>query len=349
LDSNVDTFILNGENSSINFVGCPGILGVHEVSSSIVYLDAGGTYSANIVFGTCGNVYAGAGEAWIDFNNDEIFDTTESIGTWDGTPPFTTTFVFTVPSGMPTGISRLRLIQEEGGITPLDPCASFSWGSVMDFTLYIQNGVDCSVYPGNFSSAPIDIATLPYTDTNATDFCYISNSSIYPAPDVFYRLALGGIYNDINISLCESDYDTYVTVFDSQLNTIDANDDGLTCVPQSELTFNAFGYDTIYIAVEGWGNETGNYILNIDGNQSQLGISETTAKPDLIFPNPTSRNFQFQGEIPKSITILNNNGQIVKQINNPNSIRDVSLWKTGVYFLRMTFQNSVHHQKLIVR
>ncbi|MEY3843705.1 MAG: hypothetical protein RL293_127, partial [Bacteroidota bacterium] len=55
-------------------------------------------------FGTCGGNYAGVGEAWIDFDQNENFDPYESLGTWSGTPPVAiSTFTFVVPANAQNG------------------------------------------------------------------------------------------------------------------------------------------------------------------------------------------------------------------------------------------------------
>ncbi|MEX2484202.1 MAG: choice-of-anchor J domain-containing protein, partial [Brumimicrobium sp.] len=143
-DSNIEEITANGVSStSINYTGCPGVAGVEDQTSEIIDLVPGQSYSIDVTFGTCGGNYAGAGEAWIDFDGDEVFDpATESVGTSSGTPgtaPWDApvTFNFTVPAGAVLGSTRLRVMQQEGGTLPLDPCASFSWGSTIDFGVNI--------------------------------------------------------------------------------------------------------------------------------------------------------------------------------------------------------------------
>ncbi len=140
-DSNVQSVVLTGANTSINFTGCPGVSGVQDVTTQVADLLTNNPYTANIQFGTCGGNYNGAGEAWIDFNGDNIFQASESIGTWSGTPPTTlSAFSFTVPAAATIGSTRMRVIQWEGGTTPLNPCGTYTWGSAMDFGITIVAG-----------------------------------------------------------------------------------------------------------------------------------------------------------------------------------------------------------------
>ena len=106
-DSNVESVFISGENnSSINYTGCPGVTGVENQSTLTVELAADSSYTIDVQFGTlCGN-YNSTGEVWIDWNQNTIFESNESIGTWTGTPPTAlSNFTFTVPSNAFTGLT----------------------------------------------------------------------------------------------------------------------------------------------------------------------------------------------------------------------------------------------------
>jgi len=145
-DSNVETVNITGDASSaIAYTGCSGTIGVtglDDQTALSIDVTAGNSYNADVQFGTCDGNYAGAGEVWIDWNQNDVFETSESIGTWSGTPPVAlSTFNFTVPAGAFNGSTRMRVIQQEGGSAPLNPCASFTYGSATDFTVVVSGGV----------------------------------------------------------------------------------------------------------------------------------------------------------------------------------------------------------------
>lgn len=146
LDSNVDSIGLSGDaGTALDFKACPAITGLQDLTASqTVTLTAGSSYAADIIFGDCdgGSFYSGAGEAWIDWNQNDIFEPSESIGTWTGTPPVpATNMPFTVPAAAFNGTTRMRVMQEEGGSLPLDPCAGFSYGSVTDLEVVVTGGI----------------------------------------------------------------------------------------------------------------------------------------------------------------------------------------------------------------
>ena len=141
-DSNIESVDLIGNSSNISYVGCPGVTGIEDQTAQNADLVIGNAYTLDVQFGTCGGNYGGAGTAWIDWNQDEVFDPSEEVGTWTGTPPVAlSAFNFTVPAGAQLGATRLRVMQQEGGTLPLDPCGSFIWGSAVDFTVTVNAGV----------------------------------------------------------------------------------------------------------------------------------------------------------------------------------------------------------------
>jgi hypothetical protein len=143
-DSNVTLVNITGDSpTSINFVGCPGVVGVQNLTgTNSVTVTKNSPYTLNVTFGTCGGSYAGAGQVWIDWNQNFVFDAGESIGTSSGTPGIApwnapVAFPFTVPAGAISGPTRMRVMQWESGVLPLNPCGTFTWGSVMDFTVNV--------------------------------------------------------------------------------------------------------------------------------------------------------------------------------------------------------------------
>jgi len=142
-DSNVESVTLTGDvASAITYTGCPGVLGVEDQTILFADVTVGTPYTANVQFGTCGGNYGGVGEAWIDWNQNFMFEASESIGTWSGTPPTaSSSFGFTPPATAFNGATRMRVMQWEGGSLPLDPCGSYNWGSVVDFTINVSGGI----------------------------------------------------------------------------------------------------------------------------------------------------------------------------------------------------------------
>jgi hypothetical protein len=349
-DSNVQSVSLPGDGNVLSFIGCPGVLGLQDITNLSTTVTAGSNYSLTVEFGTCGGNYAGKGEIWIDFNSDELFTIDESIGTWSGTPPSTASiFNFLVPAGITNGVTRMRITQQEGGglTFPLDPCATFQWGSTMDFYVNLTGGMDCSGFIGNTVDDPIVTNTFPFVHNHNSAVCYSNNDFAYQSPDVYYLILPNVNSSSLNVSLCGSSFDTFLSVFDTDGNSIAFNDDG-NCGSQSELSFSTVGVDSAYVVVQGWGNESGDYELNIFNT---LLSTETYKKPAVkLFPNPVNNQFVVENLLNKTVTITDIAGKVVQVlINYAGETISTMDFNQGIYFVSFIEDNLNTTLKLIVR
>lgn len=347
-DSNIESLSLTGATGSISYTGCPAVIGIEEYLTETAFLDAGANYTVSIQFGTCGGNYAGAGEVWIDFNLDGVFDISESIGTWTGTPPSAmSNFNFTVPAGATTGQSRMRVVQGENLTNPINPCAAFTWGSMTDFSVYIQNGVDCSGFVGDDVTDPRLVNTFPFTENHDNSVCYSNQNPVYSSPDVYYLVIPQSSTAALNISLCGSSFDTFLSVLDTQGNILAINDDHIDCGIQSKLTVSTIGHDSVYVIVEGWGTEFGPYTISI--GEETLGLSSLSNTNIAIYPNPAHNDFtvsNFSG----TIAIIDATGNLVYNdtISKEEKI-DISNLNKGLYFVKFYENNETITKKLIIQ
>ncbi len=100
------------------------------------HLVPGTTYQLTVSPGTysSGNNIA----AWIDFNRNGTFETTEKLGELNVPPmPETGTITFTVPSDAIISITRLR-VREVWNNTGLLPCDTYSYGETEDYNVHIM-------------------------------------------------------------------------------------------------------------------------------------------------------------------------------------------------------------------
>ncbi len=101
-------------------------------------LSVGGTYSIAITSGDYDeDVYA----AWIDYNNDFVFDpATEKLGEFTtAVPSETQSITFTVPAGTTLGTKRLR-VRCAYGATDMDACTDYTYGETEDYSVEIVLG-----------------------------------------------------------------------------------------------------------------------------------------------------------------------------------------------------------------
>lgn len=349
-DSNVKKVRIIGVGDSINYnYTCPGIIGLQNLTNLSTTVNAGSSYNLQVQYGTCGGNYIGYGQVWIDFDQSQTFDPWESVGTWNGTPPVAiTNHSFSIPMNAQNGPTRMRVIQREGAnqTFPLDPCASFTWGSAMDFTINIQNGIDCSAYPGDEMADAIPVTTLPFIDTRNSSFCYSNQNYVYNSPDVYYALNPNPMMNSITASLCGSSFDTFLSVVDATGNVIAYNDDDPSCGNQSALTFSTSTLGLCYLVVEGWGASAGDYTLTI--NASYLGLEEETTELLKIYPNPAKSNLTIEG-LEGQLTIFAINGEKVMDaaIFNKTTL-DISQLISGFYTLSFVANSMQFTKKLTI-
>ncbi len=153
--SNVELVEANGfGGSGFSFTGCPGSTGVVNQTALSVDVPAGFSYPLTVTYGSCGGYYDGAGSVWVDWNGDYEFTPDELVGDdvlMGASLPAAITYMITPPPGTPEGPKRMRVMQVEFGVLPLNPCATFTWGSVMDFTVNVVPEPDCNIVDAEFT------------------------------------------------------------------------------------------------------------------------------------------------------------------------------------------------------
>ncbi|WCL81845.1 choice-of-anchor J domain-containing protein [Saprospira sp. CCB-QB6] len=167
-----------------------------------------------------------------------------------------------------------------------------------------------AVFPplaGNTIQEAISINAFPFSNSGATTGCFqntIGNSSA----DVWFQHVLDNCTDTLFISLDSSDFDTYLRVYAADGTTqLDYNDDGgqgttsyLLLDIINDPSYNAG--DTIYILVEGFGSNTGNYGLNVDAVRCDPAVSAT------VVVNGLQNTYCNANNIPSSQMVIYNGG-----------------------------------------
>jgi hypothetical protein len=355
-DSHISQVLLDGETSPIDYIiGCTGATGVTDMTSLSTELGVTASYSLLINFNSCGGFYEGDAEAWIDYDQDGLFELTESLGSWTGTPPQIQSLDFTVPGGAALGWTRMRVMLYEdwtSSVTPpLDPCASFTWGSVYDFSINIIPWVDCSGIMGDDMPTAIPITALPFSDSQNTTVCYTDVDPAYNSADVYYRLEgadVGDKWLDVNT--CGSAFDTYLAIHDGSGNVIYYNDDASSCSPQSALTVPITEADTFFFVVQGWGSLEGDFVISI--NESVTSTFESNNKNEfIIYPNPTSNVLYISSVEGGLISLFDPLSKLLlkKYLNSGINVIDLSEYPEGMYILNCKQNDVIRSHKIIIQ
>jgi hypothetical protein len=150
----------------------------------------------------------------------------------------------------------------------------------------------------------------------------------------------------VNVSLCGSTFDTFLSVVDAAGNIIAFNDDEESCGTSSELTFNTQGLGLCYIIVEGWGNESGEYTLNIDANY--LGQTELDNEHVVVSPNPANESILITGFEGK-VELFDISGKMVKSIADFKGEKIlVNDLESGLYNLVFSKDGAHFSKKLMI-
>ena len=211
--SNVESVTLNGDNTNINYTGCPAVTGLEDQTSQVADLTAGSSYTVDVTFGTCTSYWSGAGTVWIDWNGNFTFDASEVIGTFQGGTPFNGTYNFTVPATAVNGLQVMRIKHEEFGSLPMSACGTFTWGSLIDFGIAISGGTGCgSPYGLSVTSASTSSVDLTWTSLTTPAGGYIVEyglSGFTPGTGTFAPVTMTNTDNISGLT-ANSFYDFYV-------------------------------------------------------------------------------------------------------------------------------------------
>jgi len=147
MDTELELVSLRGENRDIfENTGCPGNTGPVNYTNLTADVIIGNKYSLNYTIITCSQVYPATSAAWIDFNQNNVWDN------WEQITPFSQIYsnqvhLFKVPKSTPEevvkpGITRMRVQVQETAAAYIYPCAMFAFGGTKDFTIEVRPTVD---------------------------------------------------------------------------------------------------------------------------------------------------------------------------------------------------------------
>ncbi|MBP9703960.1 MAG: hypothetical protein KBD79_04350, partial [Chitinophagales bacterium] len=149
-DDYIDGVILEDIENTSSGYSTSGIIGYSDYTDLSTVLNAGLEYTLELY--NCpswGETYT----AWIDYNQDEVFDADEVLGTLGLSAGTSGTITFTVPVTALPGETRMRVrCVYPSGLTTLDPCNSQTFGEVEDYTI---------IFP---AAGPYDLALTDIID-----------------------------------------------------------------------------------------------------------------------------------------------------------------------------------------
>ena len=135
-------------NISDEFIGRVQLNTIDNSSGGQFYTDFTGIstnltkntqYTITVTPTWTGTIYSEGYSVWIDYNQDGDFtDAGEQVWTQSPTTATPVSGNFTVPAGATNGATRMRVSLKYNDIP--DPCETFTYGEVEDYTVVIQDG-----------------------------------------------------------------------------------------------------------------------------------------------------------------------------------------------------------------
>ncbi len=144
-------------------------------------ITAYGSHALSITAGTFEPTGAefSAFSAWIDYDQNGTFETSEQLGYFQTTAAGETgSITFSVPTGVPDGYTTLR-VRTAFNIASMDPCAPYIYGETEDYTVLVERSTCIpllsygaqygdflgEVSVGDFTYTPVVVPpSSPYTD-----------------------------------------------------------------------------------------------------------------------------------------------------------------------------------------
>lgn len=139
LDDYLDGVVLGGiNNTGTGGTGQPGYVD-YTGTVGAASLTGGASYTISIINGG----YVGSLAAWIDYNQDGVFDATEKLGEATGVVAFdTANITFNVPVSVLTTTTVMR-VREVYNVTNMDPCLEYSFGQAEDYVVELTGVSYC--------------------------------------------------------------------------------------------------------------------------------------------------------------------------------------------------------------
>lgn len=137
-------FIDGVQLGTINNLNSGGVAGPSYTDYSGIYattLQRGSSYTVTI---TSGDYVPDNYAAWIDLDQDDVFELNEKLGEWQNTAAGqSTNFTFIVPAGATLGTTVMRVrgvYFNQGEPVPVDPCFAYDYGETEDYGITITSG-----------------------------------------------------------------------------------------------------------------------------------------------------------------------------------------------------------------
>lgn len=364
----IDTFTLVGaQSTSFNDLGTGCSTNAYDdrTAQPAVKLAPGSTYSGTISceYGDQANQDGDSENAkfWIDFNDNGIFESADSVGVVTGIASSVTPYSIHIPSGATLGIHRMRvrLAYNEDTAT-LDACSEYDYGETHDYKVEILcAGLTVNLGPDtllcNGASIGLDAGNpgATYTWSNGTT---AQSNAVTAAGTYWVKVDAGGCSATDTVVVT-----TGVSPVAGSVNAtnnspsfiftaagfVGANsyswsfgDNGTGTGGTVNHVYTANGtYTVTVVATNDCGTATATTTVTVGG--VSVGTVPVSADQLKLYPNPASGLVTIDNLSTlsmQSLTVTNTLGAVVlqkEQLHKAKETLDVSRLAAGVYTVRI--------------
>ena len=124
--------------------------GYRDYTSLNTALTANTTYSIQLAPGFSSSAYTEYWTVYIDYNqNGKLNDPGEKVASGSSTTTSAISLAFKIPKNVLNGKTRMRIQMKYGSPASTDPCATFSYGEVEDYSVTISGGINYCASAGS--------------------------------------------------------------------------------------------------------------------------------------------------------------------------------------------------------
>ena len=240
---------------------------VLDFTSMVANVSPGSSYPISLTGNSDGN-YTNYFTAFFDWDRNGTFETVVPIGSFTGSNCGTVVSgTINVPLTAQGGSSHMRIIKNYNS-SPTDPCGSYSFGQVHDYTVMVEvSNQTCATAMAVTCGQSYGGYTVNIPHSMPSGACPFNGAASTGGQNWWTYTATG---NDaVTFSTCgNAGFDTRISVFSGadcdNLTCMAMNDDSPGCnAGSSEVSINTTTGSTYWIAVHGAGAAEGSYQLYV--------------------------------------------------------------------------------------
>lgn len=287
-DSRIDSVAFGNMSNFTNPTGneCATYTDYTDSAAYVINVFPGDTLNLSVVAGTCGGDWEKFVLAYIDFNGDEVFDSTEEVMSTGNVNPRT---LFQeeviIPNNAVPGSTRMRIIVSETfGTSATGPCSGYDYGETQDYTVNIIDSSDMAYVETTTNRRDSSSVAQGFSNQEILKVNVITSGVFTPLTvgDLFFNLAQTDDAGDIAAARL------YTSGAIGQLDT--TNQVGSTITNLSNnFSFSvndtlSAGNNYFWLVYDIDGSATNNNV--VDARLDSLVVGDTTRLP--LGPAPTA-------------------------------------------------------------